>query len=248
MLTQISVVIIVKNGATMLPKTLDSVKAFSEVVVYDNGSTDDTIAIAKSYPNVNLIQGDFLGFGQTKNLAATYAKHDWILSLDADEVLTAKLVSYLTQLTPSERSVYQVLRRNFYQKKHIRHCWGNDNIVRLYHRKNTAFNNKKVHEKIQTKGMTVQVLEGFIDHYPYQNISDFIIKADIYSTEFAKDNVGKKPSSPIKAVLNGGFSFFKTYLLKRGFLDGYAGLVIAFSHMITNFYKYIKLYELNKKR
>jgi hypothetical protein len=73
-------------------------------------------------------------------------------------------------------------------------------------------------------------------------------KLDIYSSEFARDNVGKKQSSPIKAVLNGGFSFFKTYFMKRGFLDGYAGLVIAFSHMATNFYKYIKLYELNQKK
>jgi len=82
-------------------------------------------------------------------------------------------------------------------------------------------------------------------HYSYMSISDFIIKLDRYSTLFANDNVGKKSSSPAKAFFNGLYSFFRTYILKRGFLDGYAGLIIAFSHFATNFYKYIKLYELN---
>jgi len=72
-------------------------------------------------------------------------------------------------------------------------------------------------------------------------------KLDRYSTIYAEDNIGKKNSSPSKAFFNAHFSFFKTYFLKRGFLDGYAGLIIAFSHMATNFYKYMKLYELNKE-
>jgi hypothetical protein len=105
-----------------------------------------------------------------------------------------------------------------------------------------------VHEKVLSDGLKIKPLIGFVNHYPYNNISDFIKKLDTYSSEFALDNIGKKSSSPIRAVLNGGFSFFKTYFLKRGFLDGYAGLVIAFSHMATNFYKYIKLYELNRKK
>ena len=249
MLRDISVVIIVKNGAKTIRNTLNALKPFSDVVLYDNGSVDDTLSIAQSYTNVTLIQGDFLGFGPTKNQAATYANNRWILSLDADEVLDADLVADLSQLRLDDNSVYQLFRKNFYQNKHIKHCWNNDKIVRLYHREKTAFNDKKVHESIKIPtGIVVKNLRGFINHYPYHSIADFIHKVDVYSTEFAKDNVGKKTASPVKAVLNGGFSFLKTYLLKRGFLDGYAGLVIAFSHMATNFYKYIKLYELNRKR
>ena len=86
-----------------------------------------------------------------------------------------------------------------------------------------------------------------MEHYPYSTVTDFIVKLDRYSTKFAQDNVGRKSSSPLKAFFNSQFSFLKTYFIKRGFLDGYAGLVIAFSHMATNFYKYIKLYELNKE-
>lgn len=248
MIDNISVVIIIKNGERTIKSTLDALSQFSDVVVYDNGSTDSTLAISKSYKNVNLIQGDFLGFGMTKNKAATYAKNDWVLSLDADEVVDKGFLISLENLPLNKVSVYQIFRKNFYQEKHIKHCWNNDKIVRLYHRQKTRFNNNKVHENILVNKLKIKPIAGFVNHYPYDNISDFIKKLDAYSNEFALDNMGKKTSSPIKAVLNGGFSFFKTYFLKRGFLDGYAGLVIAFSHMATNFYKYIKLYEFNQKK
>ncbi|MDB3870281.1 glycosyltransferase family 2 protein [Candidatus Thioglobus sp.] len=248
MLNNISIVIIVKDGSKTIKATLDALTQFSDVVLYDNGSTDDTLTIVDKYPNVNLIQGDFSGFGPTKNKAVTYAKHDWILSLDADEVANSEFLENLKKIKLNQKTVYQIFRKNFYKNTHVKHCWNNDKIVRLYYRKETQFDNKKVHERIESKQMSVELLTGFIDHYPYNNITDFIKKLDIYSSEFARDNVGKKSSSPAKAILNGGFSFFKTYFLKRGFLDGYAGLVIAFSHMATNFYKYIKLYELNQKK
>jgi len=248
MVEDISIVIIVKNGEKTIKKTLESIQDFNDVIVYDNGSIDKTISIAKSYINVSLVQGDFLGFGPTKNKAATFAKNNWILSLDADEVIGKDFVNNLKGKSLNQQVVYQIFRKNYYKHTHIKHCWSNDKIVRLYHCQQTRFNNKQVHESVLSKDLNVELLPGFIDHYPYGSISDFVKKLDVYSTEFARDNVGKKSSSPIKAVLNGGFSFFKTYFLKRGFLDGYAGLVIAFSHMATNFYKYIKLYELNQKR
>ena len=248
MLKDISVVIIVKNGSKTIHATLNALIQFSDVVLYDNGSTDNTIEIAKKFQNVKLIQGYFSGFGPTKNKASTYAKNDWILSLDADEVPNSLLLSDLDNLQLDKNIIYSIFRKNFYQQTHIKHCWNNDVIVRLYDRKITAFNDNKVHEKILIKTMRVDPLKGVVNHYPYNSITDFIMKVEVYSTEFAKDNIGKKTSSPLKALLNSGFSFFKTYFLKRGFLDGYAGLVIAFSHMATNFYKYIKLYELNKKK
>jgi hypothetical protein len=120
-------------------------------------------------------------------------------------------------------------------------------IVRLYNKTKTSFTDKKVHEKIIVDGFTIEPINGVVKHFPYSTITDFIVKLDRYSTIFAQDNAGKKSSSPLKALFNAKFSFIKTYFFKRGFLDGYAGLVIAFSHMATNFYKYIKLYELNKE-
>ena len=238
---------IAKNAEATLKQVLDSLYEFEDVVIYSNNSTDKTDEIAQNYANVNLIQGDFLGFGDTKNLAASYAKNDWILSLDADEVLSLEFVNNIKILQLSSKKLYTILRENYYKQTPIKHCWGNDIIVRLYNKTETAFTPKKVHEKIIDEHFTIEQITGEVQHFPYATITDFIVKLDRYSTIYAEDNVGKKSSSPTKAILNGFFSFFKTYFLKRGFLDGYAGLIIAFSHMATNFYKYIKLYEMNKE-
>jgi hypothetical protein len=104
-----------------------------------------------------------------------------------------------------------------------------------------------VHEDIITDRLKTELLQGNMLHYSYQSIEQFVNKANTYSTLFAKNNVGKKSSSPSKAFFNGAYSFIKTYIFKQGFRDGYIGLVIAYSHMVTNFYKYIKLYELNRE-
>lgn len=248
MIENISCVIIVKDAASTITQTLESLKSFSDVVIYDNGSTDTTLEIVKNYSNVNLVQGEFLGFGPTKNLAAHFAKNEWVLSLDADEVLSDEFIKNISMLELNDKYIYTILRENYYKDVHVKHCWGNDIIARLFNRTKTAFTNEKVHEKVIEKGFNIVQINGSVLHFPYSTITDFIIKLERYSTIFANDNRGKKSSSPAKAFFNALFSFFKTYFLKRGFLDGYAGLVIAFSHMATNFYKYIKLYELNKEQ
>ena len=246
-INNISIVIIAKDAEATIEKCLKSLADFKEVILYLNNTTDATKEIAKEFKNVIVVNGEFLGFGETKNKAATFSSSDWILSLDSDEVLTKEFVKHLSSLELKDDTVYSIVRRNHYKDIEIKHCWGDDIIPRLYNKKITSFNSKKVHEKIVTQNLKEEVLPDIVAHYPYSSISDFIVKLDRYSTIFAQDNVGKKGSSPEKAFFNGIFSFFKTYILKRGFLDGYAGLVIAFSHMATNFYKYIKLYEANKE-
>ncbi len=243
----ISVVIIAKDAEATIRECLKSLANFKEVILYLNNTTDATEKIAKEFGNVKVVNGEFLGFGETKNKAASYSSNEWILSLDSDEVLTKEFVKHLSVLELKEDTVYSIVRRNHYKDIEIKHCWGDDTIPRLYNKKVTSFNNKKVHEKIITQNLKEELLPDIVAHYPYSSISDFIVKLDRYSTIFAQDNAGKKGSSPAKAFFNGMFSFFKTYILKRGFLDGYAGLIIAFSHMATNFYKYIKLYEANKE-
>lgn len=246
-INHISCVLIAKDAEATLKSVLQALEMFEDVVVYSNNSTDKTDEIASSFQNVNLIQGDFLGFGPTKNKAAEYAKNEWILSLDADEVLSKVFIENLANTKLDSNTLYSILRTNYYKQTQIKHCWGNDIITRVYNKTKTSFTDKKVHEKIIDDSFKIVELKGIVKHYPYSSVTDFITKLDRYSTIFAQDNVGKKSSSPTKAFFNGAFSFFKTYLIKRGFLDGYAGLIIAFSHMATNFYKYIKLYEMNQE-
>ena len=247
MIENISVVIMAKDAESTIEKCLNSLVDFQEVILYLNDTTDDTKNIASKFDNVNIIDGEFIGFGPTKNKASSYSKNDWIFSLDSDEVVSKSFIDSIKQINLTDTTVYTILRTNFYKNTQIKHCWGDDVIVRLYNKTKTSFTNKKVHEHIISDNFNIEQIEGIVEHYPYSSITDFIVKLDRYSTIYANDNVGKKNSSPFKAILNAKFSFFKTYFLKRGFLDGYAGLVIAFSHMATNFYKYIKLYELNKE-
>lgn len=245
MINHISVVIMAKDAQKTIAQCLDALEAFEEVILYLNDCSDNTESIAQMYDNVKIIHGAFSGFGETKNKASSYASNDWILSLDADEVLNEDFIKKLTSVSLDKNTIYSIFRVNYYQKKEIKYCWKNDIIVRLYAQSKTEFTSAKVHEKIQVKELSIVKLEGKVKHFPYDDVSSFIQKVDMYSTLFAQNNVGKKSSSPLKAILNAKYSFIKTYILRRGFLDGYAGLLIAFSHMVVNFYKYMKLYELN---
>lgn len=245
----VSAVMIVKNGAKTIARSLESLSEFDNVVVYDNGSTDGTQEIARTFPNVHLIEGEFDGFGTTKNRAASYAVHDWVLIIDSDEVVDEGLLHALKTKVLDPRTIYIVNFIAYYKEIQIRYCgWNNQKIRRIYNKSVTRFNDNFVHENIIDEGMKKENIEGNMKHYSYMSISDFIVKVDRYSTLFAEDHAGKKFPTPAKAFFNGFYSFFRTYFLKLGFLDGYAGLIIAFSHMATNFYKYIKLYEMNREQ
>ena len=243
----VSVVMIVKNGELTLERSLKSLGSFDDVVVYDNGSTDRTLEIASYFHNVRVVLGLFTVFGETKNRAVDEAKNDWVLILDADEVVEPELADYLLNADLESDVVYRVNRKSFYRDRQIHYGgWNDQKIRRLFDRRRTRFNLNHVHEDVLAEDMRLEDLPvGSIRHYSYHSISDFIIKLDRYSSLFAENHCGKKQSGPLKAFLNGGYSFFRTYILKRGFLDGYPGLLIAFSHMATNFYKYLKLYEAN---
>ena len=248
MITHISVVVLTKNNESTIKKTLQTLTAFENVVVYDNGSSDATIDIAKEFANVYLVQGAFKGFGWTKNKAASYAKNDWILIIDSDEVVDSELLQTLQKKALNKQTVYILNFKAYYKDIQVKYCgWNNQKIKRLYNKSLTHYNDNDVHEDIISKNLQTQELRGSVEHYSYQSLEQFINKANSYSTLFAQNNAGKKSSSPLKAFFNGLYSFIKTYIFKRGFLDGYVGLVISFSHMITNFFKYMKLYELNKE-
>ena len=245
----ISAIVLAKNNDNTIGKTLQSLVSFEDVVVYDNGSTDSTMDIAKEFANVHLIKGEFKGFGWTKNQAVSFAKNDWVIIIDSDEVIDETLLNILKTKTLDDSTVYQLNFKAFYKDIQVKHCgWNNQKIKRMYNKKITSYNMNDVHEDIISENFNIEILDGNVEHYSYHTISEFIVKADRYSTLFAQNNVGKKSSSPLKAILNGMYSFIKTYFFKRGFLDGYVGLIISFSHMVTNFYKYIKLYELNQEK
>jgi glycosyltransferase involved in cell wall biosynthesis len=245
----ISVTILTKNSQEYLGACLQSLRSFPEIIVLDNGSTDDTLAIAARFPNVQVHVHPFVGFGPMKNLAARLATHDWVLSIDSDEVLSRQLADEIVALNLNDtHKVYSFLRHNFYGQRHIKACgWDNDYVLRLYHKGTTQFADLPVHEYIQTDGLQVEPLRGTMDHFSFQNISQLIAKMDQYTSLFARENRFRKSSSPAKSYLKWAFSLFRNYVLQRGFLYGYEGMAISFSNANGTFYKYMKLHEENQR-
>lgn len=239
----ITVVILTKNSEETLSATLESVRAFSEVIVYDTGSNDRTIEIAKTFTNVTVVEGAFIGFGPTRNAAAKQAKGEWILAIDSDEVLSQELSQEILSTPLHPQNVYKLQRSNFFNGKEIRGCggWYPDPVVRLYHSHTTKFSEDAVHEKLLFDRAQVIQLHAPLLHTPYRSIEDFLHKMQLYSTLFARQNQGRKQGSLLKALLHSWGAFFKSYFLKRGFLAGKEGFIISLYNTHTTFYKYLKL-------
>jgi glycosyltransferase involved in cell wall biosynthesis len=247
-MTAISVTLLTRNSEKYLVEVLEALKAFDEVLVLDNGSTDRTMEIARCYTNVTLHESAFIGFGPLKNKAATLARNDWILSIDSDEIVSPELAAEIQSRKLADEMIYAIHRDNYYAGKLIECCgWGNDWVKRLYCRKKTAYNDNQVHESILETGMKVYALKGRMRHYSYENATHLVQKMHHYSTLFAQENAGKRKSSPVKAVSRALFAFFRCYILKRGWLNGYEGLLISVTNANGVFYKYIQLDEANRR-
>jgi glycosyltransferase involved in cell wall biosynthesis len=246
----ISVTILVKNGEKTLEETLESTLLFPEVIILDTGSTDRTLEIAQKFSNVKIFHAPFEGFGPSHNRASSLATHDFIFSVDSDEVLSSELVQEVLDMRLDPEAVYAILRENYFHGRHITGCsgWHPDWVVRLYNRKATAFDQALVHEKIIQGPLKKIALKGTMRHVPYQTISDFLQKMQSYSTLFVEQNLHRKKGSLSKAIIHGVACFFKSYFLKKGFLLGREGFIISAYNGHTAFYKYLKLLEAQNKK
>lgn len=236
----ISVVIIARNAAQTIEQCLQSVSSFSNVVLYLNESTDNTQSIAEQFAKVDIVEGYFDGFGTTKNRAASFAQNEWVLTLDSDEVLSDALIDEIATLQLVDTKVFRFKRLNHYNNKPMRCCgWENDRVVRLYHRHKTAYNEKAVHESIETQALSIQDCQHLIYHYPYREIQELIKKADHYSELFAQNTY--KPSSVFKAMSHSLAMFIKSYFFKKGCLNGFEGFLISYFNAFGTALKYLKL-------
>ncbi len=243
----ISVTILTRNSQKYLREVLQSLSSFDEVAILDTGSCDNTLKIASQFPNVVIYHSSFDGFGKAHNEISSLAKHDWILSIDSDEIVTRELYKEISSLKLSEDRVYSIPRNNYYRGVHIKWCgWYPDRQIRLYNKTKTQFSQAEVHEAIISEGMKIISLKNPLKHFPYEKTSDFLSKMQTYSSLFAKQYAGKKKSSVRHAICHGLFAFFKSYILKRGLLGGQEGFIISLYNANTAFYKYLKLYEKNQ--
>jgi glycosyltransferase involved in cell wall biosynthesis len=245
-----SVVIVCRNEAGILGKTLQSLQGLSsDILVFDNGSTDDTLDIARN-AGARVIEGTWEGFGPTKRKAANLALHDWILSLDADEAVDEELATSLRNLQPeTENIVYEVNFRNYIGSKPLRFGeWGSDRHRRLFNRKLVNWDDAVVHEQLSMpSGVTIRNIKGHVLHYTVRDMDDYAKKMTSYAMLNADKyyRQGKKAGWLLPRVAP-AFSFIKYYLFRLGFLDGEAGYNCAKMTAYYTYLKYARLRELNK--
>ena len=250
MFAPISATILTKDSARRIADVLAALAWCDEVVVLDTGSSDDTVAIAARLGNVvvHRLDGPFPGFGIAHQKAVALARNDWILSIDSDEVISAELAGEIVKLQKCSATVYALPFENYFNGRLIRSCgWYPDRHERMFDRRRTNFCAQEVHERVQTDGLKVLQLRHAVRHYSYESTDDFLRKMRAYSQLFASQNVGRKRSSPGKAVRRGAWAFVKSYLLQRGCLQGYEGLVISAYKAQTTFWKYLLLHDANQR-
>ncbi len=232
----ISVVIIAKDAQETLAACLESLKAFEEVILYLNDSHDDTTSIASTFTNTSIIQGQFIGFGPTKNAAASYAKNDWILSLDSDEILNSKLIAEIQSQDYTNPYTLFILKRDNYFLGHK--TISQDRIIRLYNKSVSHFNDNAVHEKIvPSKKHTQLTLRQSFKHLNITDINQTLSKMIKYTDLGAQ---GKKTCFFTIVILKAFFAFIQTYFIRFYFLNGWVGFTIAISNANRRFYKYLK--------
>lgn len=245
----LSVTIITKNEAHDIRACLESIKWADEIIVLDSGSTDDTIAICREYTN-HVFSTDWPGFGKQKNRALQKASGDWILSLDADERIPETLhQQILTAIQSSTDYVaYTMPRQSLYCGKLIKYgAWHSKSVVRLVKKNYGQFTDVLVHEALQINGK-IGHLSAAIIHPTYQNLEEMLEKMNQYSTASAQQKFFEgKQGSLSKAIAHGAWAFLYNYILRGGFLDGKAGLMLAISNAEYSYYRYVKLMLLTNK-
>ena len=246
----LSAIVITRNEAHNLHDCLQSMHGLvDEIIVVDSQSADDTVAIAQQHGAKVAQPVDWPGFGPQKNRALAMATCDWVFSIDADERVTPELAAEIKHLLQSGdvNVAYKVPRLSSYCGKFIHHAgWQPDYVLRLFKRGTAFFSDDLVHERVVTE-QPVHALKNHLLHYSYLNFSQVLSKVDAYSTASAKQAYARgKRSSVAGALGHGAWAFFRTYVVRRGFLDGAHGLALSISNAETSYYKYLKLWQMQQ--
>ncbi|MEO8387520.1 MAG: glycosyltransferase family 2 protein [Polaromonas sp.] len=248
-LASLSVIVITHNEARNIEACLRSVSFADQLAVLDSGSTDETLKIAVSLGAEVTIASEWRGFGIQKNRALAMATSEWVLSLDADERITPQLQAEILQcLAAPAFDVYSFPRLSGYCGQYMRHSgWYPDRVTRLFRRSAARFSEDLVHERLVTS-LPVGQLQSPLMHESFRNFEAVLEKVNRYSSAGAQVLRDKGKSASIsKAVGHGVWAFLRTYFLRLGFLDGRMGFVLAVSNAEGTYYRYLKLWLLQRQ-
>jgi glycosyltransferase involved in cell wall biosynthesis len=247
---KISATIITFNEERNIPRAIESLRCADEVVVVDSGSTDRTVEIASKL-GARVLELPWRGFASQKNFASENASYDWILSLDADEALSEALEGEIWQIKKNGPAfdAYTMPRLAKYLGSWILHSgWYPDRKVRLFDRRKAQWVGEYVHESVVVDGRVGHLEENLL-HFTCDSLSEHLKSMDRYTTLAAEQIVSQSEKiGGAKMVLNPAWTFFRTYVLQRGFLDGTEGLAIAYMAAFYNFLKFTKAKYMSPRR
>jgi glycosyltransferase involved in cell wall biosynthesis len=242
----LSVTIITLNEADHIAAAIDSASWADEIIVVDSGSTDGTPDVARA-KGAALSTRPWSGYVDQKNHAAGLARNDWIFSLDADERIPPALASEIRALLTTEPAArgYRVPRVTFHLGRWLRTTdFYPDFQTRLYDRRAAQWRGRYVHESVSVNGSVGQ-LRNELEHYSYRDLRDHLERVNQYSTLAARQmhEAGRR-AGPFELILHPPAAFLRNYVLRRGFMDGTAGLTVSAMNAYSVFLKFAKLWEL----
>lgn len=244
----LTLIVITKNEEGQIARCLNSVPFANQKVVVDSGSSDRTVEIAKGLGAQVVQTSDWPGFGPQKNRALEWARGDWVLSLDADEYLSAPLQEEIRQVLESADSdAFRFPRRSSYCGQFMRHSgWYPDYVTRLFRRGKARFSEDVVHEQLIVNGR-MATLRHDLMHESFKTLEDVLSKLNAYSSAGAEKmyRSGRR-GSLTQAVVRGLWAFFRTYVLRLGLLDGRRGFLLAVSNAEGTYYRYLKLWLMDQ--
>lgn len=239
---KISAAIITLNEQRNIARAIESLRCCDEVVVVDSGSSDRTCEIAANL-GARVVEAQWRGFAGQKNYAMEQCSHDWVLSVDADEALSEALEGEIWQLKKSgpQADGYTMPRMAQYLGRWILHGgWYPDRKVRLFDRRKACWEGDFVHESVKVAG-PVEHLQANLLHFTCESLTEHIKTMDRYTTLAAEQIIAlNRPVTWTSLVVNPMWTFVSTYFLKRGFLDGFEGMAIAYMAATYNFLKFAK--------
>jgi len=245
----LSVVVITKNEEANITRCLSSVTWADEIVVVDSHSTDRTVDIARKY-GAKIFSPEWRGYGSAKKEGVNRATGEWILSIDADEVVTPELADEIEGVLRNGTNYagFFMPRKTNFLGRWILHCgWYPDMLLRLFRKSKGNFNDAVVHEKVELNGETGSLKEHLL-HYSYPDMDHYLRKFNLYTTLGAQEanRTGKK-AGWTDIVIKPPVSFVKHYISKQGFRDGMEGFILSVLSSLAVMIKYVKLRYLNRK-
>jgi glycosyltransferase involved in cell wall biosynthesis len=245
----LTVLIPCKNERLNIKDCIESVRGIAdEILVADSGSTDGTLDIVRSLGGCRIIEREYVNSANFKNWAIPQAQHEWVLVVDADERVSPELASEIRSvMSAPAHDAYRMRRDNFFLGHPIRYCdWNTPQLSRLFRRDLGRYQERRVHADVEIAGGNVGDLQGKLLHYTAWDLADFVAKQNRYSTWSAEDlhDRGKKHGL-LLSLLRFPIRFFYLYVLRLGFLDGMAGLVVCSIMAHYAFLKSAKLWALH---